>query len=236
MPSSTTKQHPAPPEIHGYLLAGGQSSRMGTDKTTLSLDGHILLDRATTTLTTISTTVTVVGRPHPILRHIPDVAPNIGPVGGVTSALRDLHNRQAAWALFLPVDVPLLPAGLLQSLVSLWLADSHTRVAFPIAHDRPQPVISLIHSSALPAFEHALRVAQHRLRAVLESAASPHAITRTHLTFCEGDTQADGHPLSWDPTPTERHLQPFWFSNCNTPADLAHLKQALRQAKRLTSA
>ena len=213
--------------VHGYLLAGGQSSRMGADKALLPLCGRTLLDRAAASLAAVCDDVTVVGRPHPTLRHIPDSATEIGPVGGVTAALRDLAARNLPWAFFLPVDVPLLPVGLLQALITFWLSRPRTRVAFPLVR-QPQPIISLVHVSALPAFDRALATQQHRLRLVLEAAAaSPVSLAITQLAFRSGAVLADGQLLPWQPDAAECHLQPLWFSNCNTPADLAQLEAAL---------
>ena len=200
---------------------------MGSDKALLRLAGRTLLDRASALLSAVCTDITLVGRTHPTLRHLPDAAPQIGPVGGVTAALQDLAARQASWAFFLPVDVPLLPAGLLRSLLRLWLSTPTIRVAFPIA-DYPQPAISLVHVSALPSFTHALATRQHRLRAVLEAAAAtPGALATTRLAFRSGQILADSQPLSWQAAAEELLLQPLWFSNCNTPADLASLQASL---------
>ncbi len=199
---------------------------MGTDKALLSLGNRTLLDRASFLLATVCSDVTIVGRQHPTIRNIPDAATHIGPIGGVTAGLADLAARRASWAFFLPVDVPLLPPCLAQALLNLWLSNPLTSVAFPIA-DHPQPVICLVHVSALPAFLQAVSVQQHRLRLVLEAAAKPGALTPTPLAFHSGTLLAEDQPLSWQPTGAARRLQPFWFSNCNTPADLAELQTAI---------
>ncbi len=222
---------PARLAVHGYLLAGGQSSRMGTDKALLHLGGHALLDRAVATLASICDDITVVGRGHPTLRHLPDAALSVGPVGGVAAALADLATRQASLALILPVDVPLLPATLLKALVHHWLQNPHLRVAYPIAELQPQPVISLIHGSALAAFDRALQTGQRRLRLVLETAIEPPgSLVRTHLTLAPDTLLADGQPLPWRPSAEEWRTRHLWFKNCNTPADLAELEAALTES------
>lgn len=209
---------------------------MGSDKAVLPLAGRSLLERAAATLAAVSQDVTLVGRSHATLRSIPDAATQVGPVGGIAAALQDLTARRADWAFVLPVDVPLLPAGLLCALIDRWLADPHIRVAFPVC-DRPQPAISLVHVSALPAFAHAISTGQHRLRLVLETAASASgSLAETQLTFRSGSVLADEQPLPWQPDVAERRLRPFWFSNCNTPADLAQLETALASCPLTTAA
>lgn len=225
--------------VHGYVLAGGQSSRMGTDKALLSFGTSTLLDRAVTALQVFCSDVTLVGRPSTAARNfraIPDHVTAAGPVAGVATALADLADRGGQWAFFLPVDVPLLPGELLHSLASLWCSSSLTRIAFPIADDRPQPVISLVHVTALPCLRRSLALDQRRLRSVFEIAATELAgqlaasreeVLRTPaLTLQNGAVWIDSQPLAWQPSPHQRQLAHLWFANANTPAELDHLRQA----------
>jgi molybdopterin-guanine dinucleotide biosynthesis protein A len=47
--------------VHGYVLAGGQSSRMGRDKAMLELDGETMLRRTYDLLGRVCGAATVVG-------------------------------------------------------------------------------------------------------------------------------------------------------------------------------
>ena len=50
--------------IAGYVSAGGRSSRMGTDKAMLEIDGEPLLVRSARVLSQVAGSVTVVGHPE----------------------------------------------------------------------------------------------------------------------------------------------------------------------------
>ena len=227
------------PAVHGYVLAGGQSSRMGTDKAMLSFGASTLLDRAVAALSLLCTDVTVVGRapsPTASYRAIPDHLTGAGPVAGVEAALRDLATRGGTWAFFLPVDLPLLPGELLQALATHWLRDPSTRVAFPIVDRAPQPVVSLVHVTALPTLQRSLQRDQRRLRPALEVAAAQLAkelgltvdsvLRLPVLTSRDGHAWADELPLDWHPSREQEQLSNLWFANANTPAELDHLRRA----------
>ncbi len=226
--------------IHGYILAGGRSSRMGTDKALLSLGGIRLLDRVISLLAPSCRDITLVGRPEErdtSTRAIPDQVAAFGPVGGVFTALADLAARDAHWALFVPVDVPLLPAELLQTLVLHWTRNPHTRIAFPIVDGRPQPAISLVHVTALASLQRSVQQDLRRLRPALETAAAALAMTlgipltetlRTpELQLTASGVFMDGEPLPWQPSPRQWATKDLWFANLNAPHDLARLEQRL---------
>src|ERR1700719_2326558 len=145
-----------------YVLAGGQSSRMGRDKAMLTLGGRTLLARAVQTLRGVASEVVVLGERRALEgadRAIADLHPGCGPLGGIEAALRDLGSRPGAeWACFLPVDIPFLPAGLYAAMLRYWLAAaaSGARIGYVRVDGVAQPLVSLIHGSALPYFELAL--------------------------------------------------------------------------------
>ncbi len=92
--------------IVGALLAGGESRRMGTDKSALVLDGATLAERALATLAAVSDRQVILGHGRGCPADVPrlqDAAPGQGPSEGlralVASGLGDLY-------LALPVDMP----------------------------------------------------------------------------------------------------------------------------------
>src|SRR5260221_8153176 len=90
MPTMTT-------EITGFVLAGGKSSRMGTDKAALSLNGRPLLDHALATVRQVTNEVFILGSSQLYLGYgsevIEDIFPGCGPLGGIHAALS--HVAQA---------------------------------------------------------------------------------------------------------------------------------------------
>ena len=82
-------------QIEGYVLAGGESSRMGRDKAMLELDGVPLNVRAARLVDSIATGTTIVGAPERFnglaWKVIADDSPGAGPLGGIATALRALR-------------------------------------------------------------------------------------------------------------------------------------------------
>jgi len=89
-----------PSPVTGFILAGGNSRRMGRDKATLEWHGQTLLQHMTDKLDQVCDHVYVVGR-----GALPDVVPGIGPVGGLATALRVTNTNTN---LIVAVDLPLL--------------------------------------------------------------------------------------------------------------------------------
>ena len=97
----------------GAVLAGGASSRMGTDKAFIEIDGAPMVVRAAETLRAAGAApVVVVGGDVARLRSlgldaVPDRYPGEGPLGGVITALAalDAHGDGLDAAATLPCDV-----------------------------------------------------------------------------------------------------------------------------------
>jgi len=102
--------------ILGAVLAGGRSSRFGSDKALALLDGTSLMERAIATLSRQCRAVVVVGREDAPVPCLPDwPAPGMGPLGGLAAALHFARERGFTQVLSLPVD-GLVGEGLLGQL------------------------------------------------------------------------------------------------------------------------
>lgn len=99
----------------GVVLAGGQSRRMGQDKTELMLGGRSLLQRAVGLLQSLGTVDVVVSGEREGYRCIADLHPGGGPLVGLFSVMQ---QRSGERLLVLPVDMPRLGVALLQHLLS----------------------------------------------------------------------------------------------------------------------
>ena len=134
----------------GFILAGGASRRMGTDKSRLLLNGRSFVECITNEMSGVVSTVTLVGNMtgEPILRNadaiqsklptVPDVYPDWGALGGVHAAL---SNCSREWALVVACDFPLVRKELFVRLASL--RDGFDAVA-PVQRDLiRQPLCTL---------------------------------------------------------------------------------------------
>ena len=103
--------------ILGAVLAGGQSSRFGSDKALAQLHGRTLIARAVEALEAKCDSVIVVGRETGPAPTIPDwPAPDMGPLGGIAAALRHAQGEGFASVLTCGVDSHELPEDLLTIL------------------------------------------------------------------------------------------------------------------------
>lgn len=123
--------------ILGAVLAGGLSTRFGSDKALAELDGHTLIVRAVDALSGWCDHVIVVGRetaPAPTLPDWPRAG--MGPLGGLAAALHHAVDEGYDAVLSCGVDSALLPDALLdllrptpaclaaQPVIGLWPASS----------------------------------------------------------------------------------------------------------------
>ena len=93
----------------GAILAGGRSSRFGSDKALATLDGQTLLDHALAALRPHCDAAIVVGRSEGIADW---PRPDMGPLGGIAAALIHAADHGYDQLLTAPVDCVRLPADL----------------------------------------------------------------------------------------------------------------------------
>ena len=105
-------------DVSVFILAGGKSTRMGTDKAFALLDGRTLLARMLDVARSLTPEVAIVGDSAKFAAFAPvveDVFPGCGPLGGIHAALRASRTELN---VILAVDVPFVSLTLLTYLVS----------------------------------------------------------------------------------------------------------------------
>lgn len=188
-------------DIEGFILIGGASSRMGTDKAALRLGGITFVERISIALAAVTGKVSLVGAKakegESLLPIVPDVYPSCGALGGLHSAL---HWCRAPWAAVVACDLPYVTAELFAHLASLALTSANFAAIAPVQADyRPQPLCALYACEAcLPQAEQLLRSGERRAQALLQT------VPTRWVAFNELTDLAGAHTF---------------FSNINTPAD-----------------
>jgi Molybdopterin-guanine dinucleotide biosynthesis protein A len=127
-------------QIEAFILAGGASSRMGTDKSQLLIEQESFTQHIAKTLFKITDSVTVVGRnvDDSNLHVAMDVYPNWGALGGLHGAL---NACQKEWAIIVACDLPFVTIELFERLMK---ERSGYDAVVPIQPDqRPQPLCAL---------------------------------------------------------------------------------------------
>lgn len=106
-------------------MAGGKSSRMGTDKGLMDFKGKPMVQYAIDLLSGIFETV-VISANHPAyeqfgLKVIPDIHQNCGPIGGLHAVLSNLETKHA---FVLSCDTPLMDESTLKQLLEAMNGES----------------------------------------------------------------------------------------------------------------
>jgi len=143
-------------DIMGAILAGGKSTRMGTEKALLSLKGRPMIQYVSDTLAALFSEVIVVGGDKDRygflrLEIVPDVFKGCGPLGGIQAAL----NRAKPLPVFvLSCDTPFIPLEMIDHILSFKGAASTKIATFDGVI---QPLCGLYDSASIGAIEHDLR-------------------------------------------------------------------------------
>jgi molybdopterin-guanine dinucleotide biosynthesis protein A len=130
--------------ILGAVLAGGKSTRFGSDKALAELDGETLLIRAVDMLSGWCEKVVVVGREEAPAPTLPDrPRPGMGPLGGIAAALYDARDEGYELVLTCGVDSLDLPEELTELLspAPAYLADQPVVGLWPVSAIKPLEAI-----------------------------------------------------------------------------------------------
>jgi molybdopterin-guanine dinucleotide biosynthesis protein A len=132
-------------QIAGFILAGGESSRMGRDKALLEFDGVPLLVRTARLVESVAGPAAVIASPEAYrslaLRVIADDSPGAGPLGGIATALR---VSNAPWNLVVACDLPYLTKTWLEHLIERALA-SQADAVLPMNARGAEPLCAVYH-------------------------------------------------------------------------------------------
>jgi molybdopterin-guanine dinucleotide biosynthesis protein A len=138
--------------VRAYVLAGGASSRFGSDKALARLGGETVLSRMCTLIESVAGSVSVVaaaGR-YPDLRAVtvPDRWPGEGPLGGIIAALHATAEANGGeWNLIVSCDMPFLTSEWLSYVVERALA-SDAEAIVPRSEHGLEPLCACWRSSA----------------------------------------------------------------------------------------
>lgn len=103
------------PSFNGAVLAGGKSSRMGSDKALLTLDNQTLLEKAKDSLFAAGAQSVVICRDNNEPNCKADIHSDCGPLGGIHTAI---YYKPDLPIVIIPVDLPNLGPAEISDLVS----------------------------------------------------------------------------------------------------------------------
>jgi molybdenum cofactor guanylyltransferase len=154
-------------DVAAWVLAGGKSSRMGSDKAFLQLDGRTLLARALEVVRAITPDFHIVGSRAKFELFGPvveDVFGDRGPLGGIHASLsssdKDLN-------LVLAVDIPQVDAGFLEFLIKR-AGENRAVVTVPRAGGGWQPLCAVYRPPFREIAEQALTQGRNKIDPLFE--------------------------------------------------------------------
>ena len=195
--------------VSGVVLAGGQSSRLGMDKSFVNVNGQSLVEQIVAKLAKLSDDVIIVTNSpekydHLKARLVGDIYPGKGALGGIYSGLRTAAN---AYSLVVACDMPFLDLSLLRYMILL--ARGHD-VVIPKVRGLPEPLHAIYSKSCLEPIDRLL--ARGGLKII-------DFFSEVRVRYVE-ESEVD----IFDP----QHLS---FFNVNTPNDLEEVKKLVRRVK-----
>ena len=202
------------------MLAGGRSTRMGQDKALLQVGGRSLVELALDKLRSIGVAEPRIAGARTDLSSlapvVSDLHPGCGPLSGIEAALAATNK---GLNLFLPVDMPLLPARFLHWML-LRAEITGALMTVPCINGWPQPLCAVYHRDLLRPITASLLGGNYKVMPVVTAAAGQSQAVDVFDT--ERLTSSDPELLCFSPLPLYR-----WFHNCNLPEDMAGIGNAL---------
>lgn len=140
----------------GAVLAGGKSSRMGTNKALLAVGGKRLIERIVEALRDLFAEVLVIGgTPGPFddlgVRVVPDLIPEKGSLGGIYTAVAAASRPHA---FVMACDMPFFNAPLVRHMQAL---AAEADIVIPRSAEGLQPLHAIYGKACLPHMEEAIR-------------------------------------------------------------------------------
>jgi molybdopterin-guanine dinucleotide biosynthesis protein A len=185
-------------KVNAYIMAGGMSSRMGSDKTELMWKGKRMLTHMVDIAAQLCSRVVVVGKPDVDgVAAIPDSIQAVGPAGGILAAMKDAGKGSF---LVLACDMPLMTEEWLRELIAR--SASH-RVTLTKGENGLEPLCAVYSAELADAWQIGLAKGIRKLTDL--------------ISFCETDFGVAELTL-----PINKDI----LLNLNRPEDFTRLKQA----------
>jgi molybdenum cofactor guanylyltransferase len=193
-------------DVSAFVLAGGHSTRMGTEKALIELGGQTLLARALALVTGVTARVRILGskaRFGGFGEVVEDEFPDHGPLGGIHAALRASASELN---LILAVDMPFVETQFLHYLIQE-ARQQEAAVTVPRAEGNWQPLCAIYRKRFANLAHDALQVGRNKIDPLFRE-------TTVHVLE---ESELDSHGFSAD-----------LFRNLNTPEDVRQAELRLQ--------
>ncbi|NNC49121.1 MAG: molybdenum cofactor guanylyltransferase [Flaviramulus sp.] len=166
--------------ITGIILAGGKSSRMGTDKGFILLNNKPFVQYSIDALKPLVSEIIIVSDNGNYdvfgLKRISDLTKNAGPVAGICSGLEASITENN---LILSCDIPLISSDLLKQLINA--IDDTSEIIQIESNGKTMPLIALYKKQVKSVFNDFLKADERRLRIAIKGCRTKNIIVdKTH--------------------------------------------------------
>lgn len=150
------------PGITGVILAGGESRRMGSDKSLLPIQGARFIDHVYSRMKALFDEVVIVTNSPELYtdidcRKVPDLYYAQGSLAGVHSGLAHAGNEQI---FVVGCDMPFISAQVVRHICA---QSDQGDMVIPHSSSGHEPLHALYSKNCLPAMEHVLDAGQRRI-------------------------------------------------------------------------
>lgn len=185
--------------ITGIILAGGRSSRMGTDKGLLDLNGKTFLQYSMEALNPLVSKIMIISdnAAYDIfnVERVEDIIKDSGPLAGIYTGLKKSNTE---YNLVLSCDIPLVQSNVLKMLIEA--ENGHYDIVQIESNGRDMPLIALYSKRCESVFLELLQNDERRLHVAVNQCQVK------KVKLCE-ETE-------------------IFTKNINTPEELKNLKNA----------
>lgn len=153
-------------DVTGVVLAGGASSRFGSNKALADYNGTALISHVTATLDSLFSQRLLITNTPQTYSFLGwpmggDLFPGAGPLAGIHAALNLMTTPRA---FVTACDMPLVNAELIRYLCGL---AGHWDVVLPVLAEGAEPLYAVYHRQALGEIEAGLSAKRRRISSIL---------------------------------------------------------------------
>lgn len=189
-------------DISIIILAGGKSSRFGTDKVQAEFSSKTLIENAIELSKGITGNIIIItnqeGCTNLGFPTYPDIYRDKGPLGGIHSGLT---NSNSQYNFVIPVDMPNLTEPLINYIIEK--ATIEANCVIPMVNGLAEPLCGVYNKRAITTIEKCLESGKLKMMDVLKELKTTYIQIDSELSF----------------------YSPHLFSNINTKEDMENIKR-----------
>ena len=154
-------------KITGIVLAGGKSSRMGSDKGLMLLNGIPMVAHVIHQLRPCVDELILIANKTAYAqfgdRQVPDLVKAVGPVGGIYTGLTASSTELN---FFVSCDMPFITSAAIRYLIN---RHEDANISVASLENQMQPLFGLYSKSCLPVFSESIQKEQYKLQALVKA-------------------------------------------------------------------